>query len=269
MDIREQIAEDLESIRRRRPLVHNITNYVVMNETANILLALGALPVMSHAPEEVAEMVSVAGALVLNIGTLSAEWIESMRVAGQQANRVGAAVVLDPVGAGATAMRTRSSVSILDAVKVDIIRGNQAEVSTLAGIAAEIRGVESISARSSLEDVAVALARARGCATAVTGPVDVVSDGERIARVSNGHPMLSRVTGTGCMASAITGAFAAVQKDHFIAAAGALVAFGLAGEMAAEVAGEKPGTFHVELYNAVSDLTPETIRSRARIEMSE
>ena len=267
MKLNEQAAVDLEAIRQRRPLVHNITNFVVMNETANVLLALGALPVMSHAPEEVAEMVSAAGALVLNIGTLSKEWVGAMKIAGKRANEIGAPVILDPVGAGATTLRTRSSLEIMDAVKVDIVRGNAAEVAALAGMAAEIRGVESVSAGASV-DAGAALAHTRGCVVAVTGPVDVVTDGRRIAAISNGHRMLMRVTGTGCMASAVTGAFAAVRKDRFVAAVGALAAFGLAGEMAAEVAGEKPGSFHVEIYNALAALTPEKLRAEAKIELA-
>lgn len=266
MDLRERIAADLEEIRRQRPLVHNITNFVVMNETANALLSLGALPVMAHAPEEVAEMASAAGALVLNIGTLSAEWVESMKIAARQANKLGVPVVLDPVGAGATTLRTRSSLDILDSVKVDIVRGNQAEVAALAGMAAEIRGVESVGGDSAA-DTGTALARQRGCVAAVTGPVDFVTDAGRTARILNGHPMLGRVTGTGCMASAIIGAFAGVQDDPFIAAVGALVAFGLAGEMAAEVSGDRPGTFHVEIYNALAALTPDRLRTGARIEV--
>ena len=267
MTLNEQAAVDLGAIRRLRPLVHNITNFVVMNETANVLLALGTLPVMAHAPEEVAEMVSVAGALVLNIGTLSKEWVESMKIAGRRANEVGVPVVLDPVGAGATTMRTRLSLEILEVIKVDIVRGNAAEIAALTGMAAEIRGVESLAAGASI-DSGAALAHTRGCVVAVTGPVDVVTDGRRIAAISNGHRMLTRVTGTGCMASAMTGAFAAVQKDCFLAAVGALVTFGLAGEMAAEVAGEKPGTFHVEIYNAISALTPDKLRSDAKVELA-
>jgi hydroxyethylthiazole kinase len=254
----------LRRIREQRPLVHQITNFVVMNETANATLAIGALPVMAHAPEEVAEMATVAGALVLNIGTLTTEWIESMVIAGRAANAARVPVVLDPVGAGATALRTRSAQRILDEVVVTVIRGNAAEVATLAGRAGEIRGVESIGAGGDLGDLAAAAAAALGCTVAVTGPVDAVSDGITTIRIANGHPLLATVTGTGCIASAITGCFAAVNRDRPLAAAvEALIALGVAGE---DAAGQSrgPGSFHVALYDALYALVPETIDARAR-----
>jgi hydroxyethylthiazole kinase len=256
----------LRRIRERRPLVHQITNFVVMNETANATLAIGALPVMAHAPEEVAEMATAAGALVLNIGTLTNEWVESMVIAGRAANAAGVPVVLDPVGAGATALRTRSARRILDEVGVTIIRGNAAEVATLAGRAAEIRGVESIGGGDDLADLATAAARALGCTVAVTGPVDAVSDGRATLRVANGHALLATVTGTGCIASAITGCFAAVNAGSALAAAvEALVALGVAGEDAATYS-RGPGSFHVALYDALHALSPETIDARARVQ---
>ena len=256
---------DLAAIRERKPLVHQITNYVVMNETANATLSLGALPVMAHAVEEVEEMASVAGALVLNIGTLSKHWIEAMLLAGQAANRAGAPVVLDPVGAGATQLRTETAKRILDDVEIAVVRGNVAEVATLAGRQAEIRGVESIGARDSGAELAKAAAEALGCVAAVTGPVDHVSDGETVVKVSNGHPLLAAVTGTGCMSSAITGCFLAVKEDSPLeAAAEALAAFGVAGEDAARDA-KGPGSFHVNLYDALAALDPDTLDDRASI----
>ena len=234
---------DLAAIRERKPLVHQITNYVVMNETANATLALGALPVMAHAVEEVEEMASVAGALVLNIGTLSQHWIEAMLLAAKAANRAGVPVVLDPVGAGATRLRTETAKRILDEAEIAVVRGNAAEVATLAGRQAEIRGVESIGASDSGAELAKAAASALGCVVAVTGPVDHVSDGERVLAVANGHELLGTVTGTGCMSTAITGCFLAVAPDRPLeAAAEALVAFGVAGEDAAgrEGAGHVP-----------------------------
>ena len=267
--LNSQIAEDLRAVRDRKPLVHNITNFVVMNETANALLAIGALPIMAHAPEEVEEMVSAANALVLNIGTLSREWIDAMVMAGKRANEIGVPVVLDPVGAGATAFRTQSCRRILEEVKVSVVRGNAAEVAVLAGFKAEIRGVESIGKGEGAESSAYALARSLGCTVAVTGATDVVSDGRRIAFVSNGSPMLSRVTGTGCMASATIAAFAGAQGDAFRAATGALAAFGLAGEIAAEEAGDRPGSFHVALYDALAAIGEGEIREGAKVELNE
>ena len=259
-----QTGADLRAVRERKPLVHQITNYVVMNETANATLALGALPVMAHAREEVEEMVSVAGALVLNIGTLSKHWIEAMLLAAKVGNDTGVPVVLDPVGAGATTLRTETAKRILDRADIAVVRGNAAEVATLAGRAAEIRGVESIGVEGSGAELAQAAAQALGTVAAVTGPVDHISDGDRVIAVANGHELLTTVTGTGCMATAVTGCFLAVRPDAPLeAAAEALVAFGLAGEDAA--AGAKgPGTFHVQLYDALYNLDPETIDGRAR-----
>jgi len=255
-------GSDLAAIRERKPLVHQITNYVVMNETANATLAIGALPVMAHAPQEVEEMASAASALVLNIGTLSDEWIEAMIAAGLAANAAGMPVVLDPVGAGATEYRTDTCRRLLDVLELAVVRGNSAEVATLAGRPAEIRGVEAIGANGG-PDLAREAARSLGCVVAVTGPVDHVSDGETVNSVANGHELMATVTGTGCMSTAITGCFLGVQPHALTAATGALVAFGVAGEDAAESA-KGPGSFHVALYDALYALDPETLDSRAR-----
>ena len=255
----------LGELRERKPLVHQITNYVVMNETANATLALGALPVMAHAREEVEEMVVLAGALVLNIGTLSPHWVDAMLLAGKAANEHGIPVVLDPVGAGATRYRTETARRLLDEVKVAVLRGNQGEVATLVGVEAEVRGVESIGAGGEPADLARTAARNLGLVASVTGPVDHVSDGEGVLAVANGHELLAAVTGTGCMSSAITGCFLAVAPDQPLeAAAAALAAFGLAGEDAARDA-KGPGSFHVGLYDALAALEPGTLDARARI----
>jgi hydroxyethylthiazole kinase len=256
----------LGELRARKPLVHQITNYVVMNETANATLALGALPVMAHAREEVEEMVALAGALVLNIGTLSPHWIEAMILAGKAANERGIPVVLDPVGAGATRFRTDTARRLLDEVKVTVLRGNQGEVATLVGVAAEVRGVESIGVDGEPAELARAAGRHLGLVASVTGPVDYVSDGEQVLAIANGHELLSSVTGTGCMSSAVTGCFLAVTRDRppVEAAAEALAAFGVAGEDAAREA-KGPGSFHVGLYDALAALDPDTLDGRARI----
>src|SRR5216684_1218633 len=224
----------LRALRDGKPLVHQITNYVVMNETANATLALGALPVMAHAREEVEEMVRLAGALVLNIGTLSPHWVEAMLLAGKAANEHGIPVVLDPVGAGATRFRTETARRLLDEVKVAVLRGNQGEIATLVGIGAEVRGVESIGVDSEPAELARTSARNLGVVASVTGVVDYVSDGARVVAIANGHELLASVTGTGCMSSAITGCFLAVARDTPVeAAAASLAAFGVAGEDAA------------------------------------
>jgi hydroxyethylthiazole kinase len=255
----------LRELRARKPLIHQITNYVVMNETANATLALGALPVMAHAPQEVEEMVGLAGALVLNIGTLSDHWIEAMLAAGRAASERGTPVVLDPVGAGATAYRTDTARRILDTVDVTVVRGNAGEIATLVGVEAEVRGVESIAAGGEPAQLARQAGAALGCVAAVTGPIDHVSDGERVLAVANGHELLGTVSGTGCMATAITGCFLAVRSERPLeGAAEALAAFGVAGEDAA-VQARGPGSFHVGLYDALYGLVPEELDARARI----
>jgi hydroxyethylthiazole kinase len=258
-------GQTLRELRERRPLIHQITNYVVMNETANVTLSLGALPVMAHAREEVEEMVVLAGALVLNIGTLSPHWVDAMLAAGKAANAGAVPVVLDPVGAGATRYRTDTARRILDEVKVSVLRGNQGEVATLVGVEAEVRGVESIAIGGEPAELARAAARSLGLVASVTGPVDHVSDGERVVAVANGHELLAAVSGTGCMSSAITGCYLAVKReDPLEAAAEALAAFGVAGEDAAREA-KGPGSFHVGLYDALAALDPDTLDARAKI----
>jgi len=257
-------GESLRKVRERKPLVHQITNYVVMNETANATLALGALPVMAHAREEVEEMAGIASALVLNIGTLSPAWVDAMLAAGAAANARDLPVVLDPVGAGATRYRTDTAKRILDAVDVTVVRGNAGEVATLVGADAEVRGVESIDTGADAAELAREAARTLGVVASVTGPVDHVSDGETVVAIANGHPLLASITGTGCMSSALTGCFLAVADTPFAGAVEALVAFGVAGEDAARVA-HGPGSFHVALYDALAALDPETLDARAKL----
>ena len=256
----------LRELRERKPLVHQITNYVVMNETANATLALGALPVMAHAPEEVEEMVGLASALVLNIGTLSEHWVEAMLLAGRAAAASGVPVVLDPVGAGATLYRTETARRLLGDLRVTVLRGNAGEVATLVGAEAEVRGVESIAAGIEPAELAREAARSLGLVASVTGPVDHVSDGGRVLAVANGHELLAAVTGTGCISTALTGCFLAAKPGEPLeAAAEALAALGVAAEDAAAGAGG-PGTFHARLYDALAALDPATLDGRARVE---
>src|SRR5205085_1901099 len=184
----QALSSLLGRVRERRPLVHHITNMVVMNDTANITLAIGASPVMAHALEEVEEMVRLAGALVLNIGTLTPEQIEAMLRAGKRANELGIPIVLDPVGAGATHLRTQSALRLLRELNISVVRGNASEVGTLVGVAAETRGVDSISLAEDREVVAGRGAHMFGCTVAITGARDVIADGQRMAWVENGHP---------------------------------------------------------------------------------
>lgn len=263
-NIVNQASKDLSAIKEKQPLVHHITNFVVMNETANITLAAGALPVMAHAKEEVEEMVSMASALVLNIGTLWPELIDSMILAGKKANELGIPVILDPVGAGATTLRTQSAKKLLDEINIAIVRGNAAEISVLAGLEAEIRGVESIES-SEPEKIAEDFASKSGSIACVTGKDDYISDGEITYKTSNGHEALASITGTGCMATTVVACFAGVQKDLLQAATDAMLALGIAGEKAA-LKSSGPGTFHAALYDAVASLKPEDIINSAKIE---
>ncbi len=251
-----QAAENLEKIRETKPLVHNITNYVVMNFTANLLLAAGASPVMAHAENEVEEMVSFAKALVLNIGTLDDVWIASMVKAGKKATALGVPIVLDPVGAGATKLRTEAAKRILAETRVALVRGNPSEILALSGAASKGKGVDSADSVDAAAERAVILARELAVPVAITGAVDFITDGKRVVRVANGHPLMGCVTGTGCGATAIIGAFAGVDSDPVSAAATALAYYGLAGERAADGAAG-PGSFMVRFLDSLHALTPE------------
>lgn len=266
-DLPKQIAKDWEKIKESKPLLHHITNFVVMNETANVTLAVGALPVMAQAREEVEEMVEAAGALVLNIGTLTPELINSMVLAGKRANERGIPVVLDPVGVGATSLRTESARRLLREIKIEVVRGNSAEVAILAGYSGAIKGVEAVKGIEDIERIAKEFAFKKETVIAITGKEDVVSDGNRIGLVENGDEMLSRITGTGCMATTLIAAFAAVNQDYFTAAMGGLLVFGLAGEMAAKGSEGLPGTFHVKLYDALAKVSTHDILNQGRAEI--
>jgi len=262
--MQQQIASLWEQVHKQRPLVHHITNFVVMNDTANVTLQLGALPVMAHAPEEVADMTDLASVLLLNIGTLTPAWIESMLRAGRRANERGIPVVLDPVGAGATPLRTENALRLLDELDIAVVRGNLGELSVLAGLGGEVRGVESVGGGDA-RAVAEALARQQGTVAAVTGKRDIISDGARTLAVDNGHHWLSTITGTGCMATTAIAAFVAVGDDALISAAAGLACFGLAAERAAEAA-RGPGTFKPALLDALYHLTAEKIQTGVAVE---
>ncbi len=263
----EKSSAILEKIRREHPLIHNITNYVVMNFTANVLLALGASPVMAHAIEEVEEMVGLANALVINIGTLSQPWIESMARAARAAGDRSIPVVFDPVGAGATSFRTETARRLINEAPVAVLRGNGSEILAVAGRKGITRGVDSVHGAEDAQSAALDLAKTCGLVVAVTGVEDFVTDGSRTSKISNGHALMSRITGTGCAASAITGAFCAVEKDAFTAATGALVTFGIAGELAAG-ASQGPGSFQTALLDALDSVDSAMIIERGRVAFS-
>jgi hydroxyethylthiazole kinase len=261
----QKAAENLRHLRDKRPLVHNITNFVVMNYTANVLLAIGASPVMAHAKEEVEEMVSISNALVLNIGTLSTDWIDSMVKAGKTANRLNIPIILDPVGSGATAFRTETARRLINELSIKVIRGNASEVLSIARRESGTKGVDSMHGVDEASDAAVALAKELDITLAMTGEVDLITDGERILRVHNGHQMMGRMTGTGCAATAIIGAFLAVDDDPVTATATALSYFGLAGEIGMKTA-HGPGSFMIASLDALYNIYETVLKRGARIQ---
>lgn len=265
MDLIEQTWTDLQAIRKRQPLIHNITNFVVMNETANVILAVGASPVMAHALEEVEEIVGLAGALVLNIGTLWPGLVEACVAAGKRANALGVPVIFDPVGAGATALRTRAVERILGEVRVSVLRANAAEALAAAGLPAKIRGVDSLVGDAEMGAAAVAIARKLGVTVAITGRTDVITNGGVTYYCQNGHALLQTVTGTGCSATAVVGCFAAVRADPVLAAAEALGYYGLCGELAAAGAAG-PGSFEVALRDRLYSLTRDDLARGLKVE---
>jgi hydroxyethylthiazole kinase len=260
----------LAAVRERSPLVHNISNFVAMDLAANALLAIGASPAMVHAPEEVAEFLALAGALVINIGTPSAPWVESMRIAAATAEQLRKPWVLDPVGVGATGFRNQTVATLL-AHRPALVRGNASEIMAVARIAGITetavvpKGVDAANTTAEAEDLAIALARKLGCVVAATGAVDVVTDGTRLVRLANGHPLMGRVTATGCALSAIAGAFLAVGSDTFAAAAAAVAIFAIAGELAAE-AGEPigVGSYRVRLLDGLGAIDERGVAGRLK-----
>jgi len=259
------LGEALRRVRAEAPVVHNVTNYVVMNTTANALLAVGASPVMAHAPDEVEEMVGIARALVLNIGTLSEPWIEAMLLAGRAARKRGIPIVLDPVGAGATSYRTTTAQRLLAELEPAIVRGNASEILALASEVAATRGVDSVHGSEESVAAAQALSDAHGCVVSISGATDIIVSGASVARVHNGAPIMTRVTGMGCTASALSAAFAAVDGSPLLAATQAMVVLGVAGELAAERA-PGPGSFQAQLFDTLHALGPDELERRARVD---
>jgi hydroxyethylthiazole kinase len=262
--IADKAAQLLRAMRAARPLVHNIANYVSMDVAANALLAIGASPAMVHAREEVVEFVAISGALVINIGTLSTPWVESMLLAADAAARHGKPWVLDPVGAGATRMRTDTVHSLLPH-RPAIIRGNASEIMAVAGGAgAAPKGVDSANTTDEALAFAVSLAKHQGCVVVATGAIDVVTDGPRVAKLANGSPLMAKVTALGCALSGVTGAFAATAGDPYEAALAAAAVFGIAGEIAAERA-KGPGSFRVAFLDVLESIKGNDIESRLKI----
>ncbi|MDG0873622.1 hydroxyethylthiazole kinase [Paenibacillus thiaminolyticus] len=262
-----QVSALIDKLREARPLVHNMTNVVVTNFTANGLLALGASPVMAYAREEVADMASIAGALVLNLGTLSEDTIESMIVAGQSANAHGVPVLLDPVGAGATRYRTASALRVLHEVQVSLVRGNASELANLIGEQRVIKGVDAgDSAEDERMELAVRAARSLHTVVAITGPEDVITDGQAGYIVKGGHPLLAQVTGAGCLLTSVLGSFAAVERDVLLAGAAGLAFYAAAAyDAAARTEEDGPGSFQIALLDELSRLNRDSLKTHTEV----
>lgn len=275
-NIKLEVVELLKKLKKKNPLVHNITNYVTVNDCANILLAIGASPIMADDIREAADITSISSALVINIGTLNERTIESMILSGKKANELDIPVVFDPVGAGASSFRNETTKRILDEVKIDVLRGNMSEIKFIAGLSSETKGVDASESdiKGGNEEgirAAESLARKYKCVTAITGVTDIVSDGERTVILENGTKMLSKVTGTGCMTTALVGGFLGAcesKKEHFIAAISGILSMSISGEIAQEKAGKIGiGSFHVAIMDAISNLNADEILSMAKIKL--
>jgi len=260
MNILQAVAQTLARVREKKPLVHHVTNYVTATDCANIALAAGASPVMAGEMAEVEDMASLAAALVINIGTLTVQSVEAMIAAGKKAVELGIPVVFDPVGAGATRLRTRAAERIIREVRPSVIRGNMSEIKMLAGLDVRIKGVDSAA-------VARDLAQRLDCVVAITGKRDIVAQGNNICRIDNGHVLLSAVTGTGCMTSTLAGCCCGALKDPFVGTAAGIAFMGIAGEIAQQSLkpGEGIGTFRVRLFDALWNMTPEIVLRYGKI----
>jgi len=267
MEILQSITENFLRIKDKKPLIHHITNYVTVNDCANITLAIGASPVMAEDIDEVEEMVSFAAALVLNMGTLNSRTIESMLAAGKKARQMGIPVIFDPVGVGATKLRRITADKIIREVCPSVIRGNMSEIKIIAGFQANIKGVDSVASVEDGEQVAQELSQKLAAVIAITGKRDIIASGEKIVRIDNGHPLLSQVTGTGCMATTLIGCFCGIADDCFTGAVAGIMTMGLAGELAQRSlqAGEGIGTFRMRLFDAVSTMTPEIFMTAGKV----
>lgn len=261
MEIREKLYEILRLVKENKPLVHHITNYVTVNDCANITIALGGSPVMADDSLEVEDMVSLASSLVINIGTLNSRTIESMLLAGKKANSLDIPVILDPVGVGATKLRTETAKKLMKEINFSVIKGNMSEIKVLSGMDSIVRGVDSTEDTANGEEVALKLSESLGAIVAITGAKDIISDGKNICSIENGHPILARITGTGCMSSSLTGTYCAVTRDYYTAVIAAIATMGLCGEKA-QASLKSPhdlGSFKVALMNSIASLSPKDL----------
>ena len=258
------IYSDIETIRSNSPLVHNITNYVVMNNTANALLAIGASPVMAHAIEEVEEMSGLASSFVLNMGTLSDKWIDSMILAGKTADSRNIPIIFDPVGVGATTYRTQMASLIIEQCKPTVIRGNASEIMALTNSKVKTKGVDSTQSSRSAIDSAKLLAKETRSIIVISGPEDYITDGQQVISTKNGSTLMAQVTGMGCTATAVIGAFAAVNTNTLEATANAMAVMSIAGEIAAEKS-MGPGTMQMHFLDELYRISKEDIKNRLKL----
>lgn len=264
--MRELIWDSIESVREKSPLVHSITNYVVMNNTANALLAVGASPIMAHAHAEMKSMVSICGSLVINIGTLDEYWVKSMQLAIEAANELGKPWVLDPVGAGATPYRNEVLASLLQ-LRPTIIRGNASEILALANYAGAVtKGVDSTQKSTEAVDAAHQLNINYGSVVCISGATDIIVDKGNEVHLRNGHALMAKVTGMGCTATALIGAFvAAKSEDPFLATVSAMAMLGVAGEMAAAQS-KGPGSLQLHILDQLYRLDEEGFLARLNLQ---
>ena len=259
---RERFIADVEAVRRRSPLVHNITNYVAMNNSANALLAIGASPVMAHWTDEMADMPAIAGALVINIGTLATQWIEGMLAPGKAASLRGTPIVLDPVGAGATPYRTETAWQIIRECHPTIIRGNASEIMALVNADIKSKGVDSSQSSDDAVESAKQLANTTGAVVVISGAIDYITDGSRVETIGNGSPLMTRVTAMGCTATSVVGAFAGINPDAFEAALHGMAVMGVCGERAVAQKAA-PGSLLTHFVDVLYEITPEQLAEQA------
>ncbi len=254
----------LNEVREKKPLVHHLTNWVTIYDCANVTRAIGALPVMAHAREEVKEMASIAQALVFNIGTLTPAFVQSMLLAGEKANELGIPVILDAVGAGATTLRTKKAKELMESLQFAVIKGNASEAAVLAGLDAKTRGVEASRVEGNLEEVARILSKSSGTTVVITGKEDIVSGAEKTVLVKNGHELMGCFVGTGCMLASVLGAFCGAERDSLKAAVAGTSCFGIAGELAAKKA-SAPAAYKNEFFDALFRLDAGTVEKMAKV----
>lgn len=265
--MQELLWNSILSVRKNSPLVHNITNYVVMNNTANALLAIGASPIMAHAHTEVSDMVAISNALVINIGTLDDYWVKSMYMAAQKARELNKPWILDPVGAGATGLRDRTVAELLT-YKPSVIRGNASEIMAIAKVSGiKTKGVDSVHQSSEAIEAAEQLNKNTGSIICISGATDVIVSGKQKAFINNGHPLMQQVTGLGCTATAIIGAFIGNQPDHlFKATVSAMSLLGIAGEITQQHS-NGPGSLQMNLLDKLYSITEQEFQQYLKIEI--